>query len=240
MKRLIAKIKRELTALRNKLTISRDFRAKLGQNYHALTWPERLAYRLWYYRHLSPADRFFFEGERGLAGQMYIRDRAALHETILHFKPRYCIEIGTWTGGGSTFFLADAFRRLGNGTLFTLESDRYTHDQARRYYRHHLPALDRHINFVHGHDITTFKPVIESFGGLDCCFLDGAEDSTETAEQYKFLEPYFRPGTILMAHDWHTTKTAALRPQITADPHWQLVKEIGAPESVGFVVFKRV
>lgn len=238
MDSLIQKISRRIKRLLKQFTISRNLKAKLNHNYHALSWLEKLVYRLFYRRKMPQVDRFFFEGELGLAGQMYIRDREGLYNTILQFKPRHCLEIGTWTGGGSTFFLAKAFEKNGMGKLWTLETDPELHRDAIQYYRRHLPTLAPYVEFKQGNDISVFREILENAGGLDCCFLDGAEDSTETINQYHFLQPYLRSGSILIAHDWHTDKMTSLQPLIKADPEWQLVSEIEPPESVGFVVYQ--
>lgn len=215
------------------------FQNKLLHNYHELTGLEKIIYRLFIRRTFSPQKRFFFEGILALPGQMYTADRQALYEAILQFAPRYCLEIGTWTGGGSTYFIAKAFETLNkNGKLYTLEADDELFEKARGFYRGRLASTSRFVEFLCGADIGCFRKIIQSYGGLDCCFLDGAEDSNETIAQYEFLKPFFRCGTILMAHDWNTEKMAKLKPLLLGDAQWALVKKIDPPESVGFVIFK--
>jgi hypothetical protein len=110
-------------------------------NYHELDRWQRLQYWMWHRGCLSPEDRFFFEGHRWLPGQMYREERRALYEAVLARKPRLCFEIGTASGGGSTFFIASAFKALGAGMLIYLESVRVVHEQAKRRYSADLKHL---------------------------------------------------------------------------------------------------
>lgn len=238
VKKIGHKIKRELQWLGQQFVISKNLKSKLKHNYHGLSWLEKALYWIWYRRNLSPEERFFFEGERGLAGQMYIADRRGLYETIREFKPKHCLEIGTWEGGGSTLFISSALAHNGAGTLHTTEADPWTHSKAKNYYQRYLPTLNKHVDFILSSSVESFLPALAATNGLEACFLDGAEDSQETLAQYRFLEPHFHPGTILMAHDWNTDKMAALKPVLLSKPHWKLIKQIDPPDSVGFVVFK--
>lgn len=65
----------------------------------------------------------FFDGDSNLIGQMWLAERQALYEAVLRRKPKRCFEIGTWTGGGSTFFIVSALKEAGGGRLYTIEAD---------------------------------------------------------------------------------------------------------------------
>jgi predicted O-methyltransferase YrrM len=236
----IKRIPNYLLFLFRQFRISKDFYTKLEHNYHELTYIERLIYFFTIRKKLGKDDRFFFEGERRLNGQMYKADRKSLYDAILKFKPRYCIEVGTYTGGGSTYFLAKSFEELGSGKLYTLEIDYYLHKLAKDYYTKHLPKTSTYVEFLLGENVSKFKQIIEDYGNnLDCIFLDGAENGNETLEQYNFFKTYLRSGSILMAHDWNTEKTAALKPVLLNDNSWEIIAEIKPPKSVGFVIFRR-
>ena len=212
--------------------------ALLKQNYHVLNDLQRAWYRTQIAPGWTPEQRFFFEGDLGLIGQMYLAERAALFQTVLEFKPRRVFEVGTWTGGGSTYFLASAFARLGAGEVVTLEAHRVLNAISQSYYRMHLAHLMPHVRFLSGADVSTaFSALLAD--GLECVFLDGAEDAEQTWEQYQFFSAYFRPGTILMAHDWDTAKMAKVRPVLQADPGWELLMHLTQPDSIGFVTFRR-
>lgn len=211
-------------------------------NYHELiNRSEKTHYWLIDRWKLSKNDRFFFEGCKKLHGQMYIEDRKALYDLIISEKPKTCFEIGTYKGGGSTFFLSSAFAKVGNGKLITLESNIKLHQFAKNFYKKHLPLLEKHTIFLLGSSPTQFLPLIkENKNVVDCVFLDGSDDQVETVEQYKFFIQFFHSGSILMAHDWFTDKMKLLKPIIERDKQWINIKTINPPASVGFVIYQRV
>jgi predicted O-methyltransferase YrrM len=221
----------------NNLYISKDFKEKLTMNFHSLTVLEMIIYFLFIRPFWNKEKRFFFEGSLPLLGQMYIADRKALYDTILEFKPETCFEIGTYTGGGSTYFLAKAFEKNGRGKLITMESMPYYYEKAKNYYSKKLPHLSKHVEFILGSTANAFDKYIPE-GGIDCVFLDGAEDAKESLEQFNYFLPHFHKGTIIMMHDWNTEKMAALKPVITENNRFQILRVILPPESVGFAVVK--
>src|SRR5574340_724385 len=93
--------------LLEQLKISFRFKDKLLHNFHELTLVERLLYFICHRPFWDKERKFFFEGSRSISGQMYIADRRGLYEAILEFQPHNCFEIGTYTGGGSTYFIAE-------------------------------------------------------------------------------------------------------------------------------------
>jgi predicted O-methyltransferase YrrM len=210
----------------------------LRHNYHELSTSEKLHYWLVGRRRLSPQDRFFFEGHRSLPGQMYLAERKALYTAVLSKRPRYCFEIGTAGGGGSTFFIASAFRFLGSGQLVSLEASEPSHLAARRRYDRDLSYLKPYITLLHGASPNAFLPYIREMGSqVECLFLDGSDSPEESLSQYEFFFPYARPGTVLMAHDWNDVKMSTLRPVIERDGRWILRTGLTQPDSVGFVVY---
>jgi predicted O-methyltransferase YrrM len=212
------------------------YRDKLRHNLHELSRLERVRYFGLDRLPLEPERRRFFEGCRRLPGQMWIEDRKGLYEAVLRHRPRCCFEIGTYTGGGSTYFLASAFASLGTGKVITLERDRSLYEGARSAYRRLLPHLLPHVEFLHGGSPQAFRPYIEQAGGVDCCFLDGADDATESVAQFEFFEPFFGAGALFMAHDWDTEKMRLLRPLVESRAEWQTELCLGPPASVGFIV----
>lgn len=218
--------------------ITPNFKEKLANNFHELTVLEMLVYLVFIRPFWGKEKRFFFEGSLPLLGQMYITERKLLFDTIKENKPRHCFEIGTYTGGGSTYFLAKAFESIGAGKLITMEIDPYYYNKAKYYYERKIPSVGKHVEFILGSKAAAFDDVIKSYGGVDCVFLDGAEDGEQTLAQYNYFSPFFHKGTILMVHDWNTEKTRMLKPVLLEDKKWKLIKEIKPPESVGFAIFK--
>ncbi len=222
------------------LRITSDFKLKLIHNFHELTFLEMFIYFSFIRPFWNKEKRFFFEGSLPLLGQMYIAERKLLFDTVKENKPRHCFEIGTYTGGGSTYFLAKAFESLGTGKLITMEIDPYYHKKAKDYFTKKIPAVGKYIEFVLSSKAEKFDEFIKIYGGVDCVFLDGAEDSEQTLSQYNYFLPYFHKGTILMVHDWNTIKTLALKPVMLNDDKWKIIKEIKEPESVGLIIFEMI
>lgn len=180
---------------------------------------------------LPPRTRWFVEGRPGLDGQLWLADRRLLYETVRALRPAHCFEIGTWKGGGSTLFLAQALRDNGAGVLHTIEVDAAMVEHARRYYQAHLPQLLPHVDFHVG-------DYVKEFGTLDTIpadlvFLDGAEDGRETLAQYEFLLPRAHRGTVLLVHDWLTDKARLVRERLEQSPDWRIDTVLLPPRSVG-------
>lgn len=215
------------------------YKKKLIHHFHELNRRQRLRYHLIDRFRFSEQDRFFFEGSRKVPGQMFLAERRQLYETILKYKPRQCFEVGTHTGGGSTFFLASAFAELGTGKVVTIECEVSYYNFAKRSYEKYLRHLLPFVEFVHGSSMEAFLPYIDN-NGVDCFFLDGADDAGQTVGQCRFFDPYFKPGTILMVHDWHEDKMKKLKPMLLEERgSWTKVVELGQPESPGFAIFRK-
>lgn len=219
--------------------ITLKFKEKLSQNFHTLTPGEMVLYFLFFRPFWSKERRFFFEGSLGLMGQMYVAERKAIYELMLTHKPRQCFEIGTFTGGGSTFFISAAFSTLNHGTLITMENNNHYYQKAVGYFSKHLPKLNQHIHFIFNDSTSAFDDLISFQTGVDAVFFDGAEDDSQTLSQYHYFEPHFKSGSVIMFHDWETKKTAAIRPIIENDPQWEPLVVLTPPISVGFAAFKR-
>ena len=210
----------------------------LRHNYHELNSSERLQYWLVGRHRLSAEDRFFFEGHRPLPGQMYLAERRALYTAVLTRRPQYCFEIGTASGGGSTFFIATAFRAIGSGQLVSLEALESSYLAARHRYDRDLSYLKPYVRLLQGTTPAAFLPYIREMGSqVECLFLDGSDSPEESLSQYEFFLPYARTGTILMAHDWDDVKMSKLRPVVEGDRRWTLRTRLTQPDSVGFVVY---
>ena len=206
-------------------------------NFHELDEIGRILYMVAVKPKWDGRRQFFFEGCRDLIGQMYIAERMALYDAIIRHRPKNCFEIGTYTGGGSTLFISTAFKDLGNGRLVTLEADQNYYLLAASFYEQYLPDQKARTKFLLGDRPDLFRPMIEEDGGVDCVFLDGASDPRQTMEQFQFFEPHFRPGSIVMCHDWDFDKQAILRPHLEARSDWELEVRLTDPDSVGFVVY---
>lgn len=234
-------MKNKIKFLLKGLYISSDFHSKLKYyNFHTLTILEMVLYFIFFRPFWNKERKIFFEGSLGLLGQMYSAERRLLYDTIIKYRPRHCFEIGTYTGGGSTYFIAKAFEKIGSGKLITMEIDPYYHNKAKNYFENKISKIGKHVDFVLGAKPSMFDGYIEEYKDIDCVFLDGAEDSEQTLEQYHYFYPHFHKGTILMVHDWNTEKTRTLKPVLLGANTWKQLKEINRPESVGLAIFEKI
>ena len=212
------------------------YREKLKHNYHELTAREKLRYKIIDRFFLPGSRKFFFEGCAEIPGQMYWQERQELYNSILNTRPNSCFEIGTYTGGGSTFFLASAFSELGRGKVYTLEANRSLFERAKRMYAQYLPGLLPYVEFIFGDSPESFIPFIHN--NVECFFLDGSDNRQESVGHYQFFMDYLQPGSIMIAHDWDSEKQVLLKPIIENNTRWKLILKLGLPESVGFVIYR--
>lgn len=222
------------------LRISPHFTEKFSHNFHELTLLEMFVYYVFFRPFWTKEQRFFFEGSLPLLGQMYVDERKSLYDIIVTRKPRHCFEIGTYTGGGSTYFLAKAFEKIQAGKIITMEIDPYYYNKAKNYFTKKIPKVGAHAEFILGEKAEEFDTYIKEYGKVDCAFLDGAEDGSQTLNQYNYFLPFFHTGSLLIIHDWNTEKTRLLKPVIVANKSWKLLVELTPPRSVGMVIFEKV
>lgn len=210
--------------------------ADLG-SYHYLDPPRQSLWRA--VRRFAPRrQRFFFEGCIQVPGQLWYPERELLYETVRRHRPEVVFEVGTWLGGGSTLFIAQALHDNGRGTLHTIELDRATHAVAVAGYRSHLPHLLPHVTFHIGSSTTVYPPILAGMSRIDCVLLDGIEPNV-TLSEFDMFEPLLAPGAVLMAHDWADVKMSLVRPRLEASAHWVLEQLIEPPTSPGFAVLRR-
>jgi predicted O-methyltransferase YrrM len=189
---------------------------------------------------VPPKPRLYYEGRPPLEGQMWYRERKMLFQTIRRFKPIHCFEIGTWKGGGSTLFIAQALAENGKGMLHTIENNPEFRKQAEENFRKHLPDLFPFVDFRFGDYRQVFSEILNSAGRIDFLILDGPEDAQATLEQFWFFRPFMKPGALLMVHDWLTEKARLIRPILEDSNEWCLEKILLPPRSVGLAFTVKV
>lgn len=199
---------------------------------------KRLAWRA--IRHLLPArTRWFIEGDPHLRGQLWFSERKMLHEAVRRQRPEHCFEIGTWHGGGSTLFIAQALYENKSGVLHTIEIDPLLQLSAKSSYAQHLPRLLPFVEFHLGDYRREFVSPLEKATRVDFLFLDGAEDGEQTLAQYEFFSPWLKPGSLLLVHDWLSEKTRLLRPEIERSGKWSQQRVLQPPASLGMALLER-
>lgn len=216
----------------------KKFKIKLKHNFWELNNLEKIIYLVFIRPFSDKKDRLFFDGNFMLPGQMYKAERKALYDAVVNSKPDLCFEIGTYTGGGSTFFISEALKDLKHGKLITTESDEFLWNKAKERYGKYIKNNFKFVEFLHTESTSVFIPHLEKKDYRHFILLDGAEDSKQTLEQYLFFKPFFKDGTILALHDWNTEKSASVKPVILSEPKWQKIKELQQPESIGLAIFE--
>jgi len=220
-------------------TLVRQFRRGLRMNLQAFSPGQRRFYQLAVRPFTSAADRTFFEGIPGISGQMYRAERRALHDLLRERAPAFAFEIGTFNGGGSTYFQALALAKVGRGRLVTLEISPELHAAAVALYATRLPALRPHVEFLLGGSPALFEPFLLQAGAAEFVFLDGAEHAEQSLAQYRFFEPWFRSGSVLAMHDWNTEKMRLVKQLVVEGAAWRRLVELGEPDSIGFAAYVR-
>jgi predicted O-methyltransferase YrrM len=183
--------------------------------------------------------KLFYEGCLTIPGQLWYSERKALYQAIRAQKPRIVFEVGTWFGGGSTFFIGQALYDNGFGILHTVEADPAAHNSAVAAYQQELPNLMPHLKFFLGNSLDVYPELLTTLGSIDALFLDGAQDPVQTLDEFLMFQPFLKSGSLLIAHDWDNEKMQLLRSRIEQLPDWYLKKKLTAPHSLGFVIYRR-
>lgn len=182
---------------------------------------------------IPPKIRWFLEGHSKLSGQLWFEERKLIYNIVRTLKPQYCFEIGTWKGGGSTYFIGQALYENGSGILHTVETNRGFYDEARNNYQIYLQYMTQYVEFHLGDYKEIYSQLLSSIGRLDLLFLDGLEDAQETLNQYNFFFPYIRSGSIIFVHDWFTEKARLVKFLIQNADDWEIKKILTPPYSIG-------
>jgi predicted O-methyltransferase YrrM len=190
-------------------------------------------------RFIPRQTRLFYEGCIALPGQLWYSERKILYEAIRLHKPRTVFEVGTWYGGGSTLFIAQALHDNGCGILYTVEPDPMAHEKAVKGYERELPNLLPHLKFFLGNSVDVFPKELNTFKQIDALFLDGAQDPVQTEREFSMFETHLRPGAVFIAHDWDNEKMKSIRPRIETSSEWILEELLTAPHSLGLAVYRR-
>jgi predicted O-methyltransferase YrrM len=211
----------------------------LRSSYENLS-PQEQRQWAWLRLFLPHRVRWYFEGCRSIPGQLWRAERKLLYETIRKVKPSTVVEVGTWHGGGSTYFISQALHDNGFGMLHTIEINPDAHQTAKDNYRRHLPHLLGHVHFHLGKATDIYPPLLRELKNIDTVFLDGSASPNEARDEFEMFKPFLRRGAVVLMHDWDNEKMTLLRPYIEQSSEWKVQQTITAPHSVGFAVVERV
>jgi predicted O-methyltransferase YrrM len=211
----------------------------LQRSYHALGEKKREQW-LWVRRFVPHRVRWFFEGCIEVPGQLWRVERRLLYEAIRARRPAAVFEVGTWYGGGSTYFISQALYENRKGVLHTVEVDAKLHAAAVGNYDGWLAHLKPYVQFHLGRALEVYPALLKDVGRVDVLFLDGAQDAGETLAEFGMFLPYLKRDAVLAAHDWDNDKMALVRPIIEHGGEWRITRRATAPQSVGFVVCEKL
>jgi predicted O-methyltransferase YrrM len=210
----------------------------LRYSYDNLSLQEKRRWK-WIRSFLPHGVRWYFEGCMSIPGQLWRADRKLLYQTIRKIKPNTVLEVGTWHGGGSTYFISQALHDNGFGVLHTVEIDREAHEAAKDNYRRYLPHLLEHVHFHFGKATEIYPPLLRELRPIDAVFLDGSANAEEALHEFEMFKPFLQRKAVVLMHDWDNEKMLLLRPRIEQSSEWRVQQVITAPQSVGFAVVER-
>lgn len=172
-------------------------------------------------------------------GQMTPSERECMYNVLIEKKPETLFEIGTWKGGGSTYFISSALLENKKGTLYTIECEKKFYDHAINLYNTTLSYLSPYIKFFFGKSEEIYSEILKNIKDIDFLLLDGKEDSNQTIIEYNMFVSHFHSGSLLACHDWNIGKMEKLKPIIKNDKNWTLIKELNEGPT-GFCIYIRV
>jgi predicted O-methyltransferase YrrM len=173
-------------------------------------------------------------------GQMTPEERKVLYNLVLTYKPSNIFEVGTWKGGGSTYFLSSALHELGAGKLHTVEIFPEFYNHAINLYNTDLAMLRGFIDFHLGDSTEEFSKVFSNPDiKADFVLLDGKEYSYQTLVEYNFFKSKMPLGSVLAFHDWKTEKMGIIKNLIKVGEDWKVLEYL--PEGpTGFISFEKL
>jgi predicted O-methyltransferase YrrM len=181
----------------------------------------------------------FLEGCIHIPGQMWIAERKFLYDLVKRYRPEIAIEVGTWKGGGSTYFIASALSENKKGKLFTVESCEEFYKEAVQAYKTYLPELCLYVNFLFGESCNIYPTILKGLSQIDLAFFDGGDDPSKAVKEFEIFDSYFHKGSIIVMHDWNNEKMSLMKPfLIKRFIQWEKIGELSFPQSqVGIVAF---
>jgi hypothetical protein len=151
-------------------------------------------------------------------GQMSIKEKEYIYNTVKNTNSKQAIESGTWYGGGSTLSLVKGLSETG-GILYTFEENHSFYEVAKRFYDN--SSYTNNIKLYNTSFIDGLKNLSYEFlNSVDLILLDGGDELpnglhklnisayiqnynvSENVQSFKFLEDKIKIGCNLLLHDW--------------------------------------
>jgi hypothetical protein len=175
-------------------------------------------------------NKDFFLDQKFLDGEMLPYERFKLYTWISEIKPKVVFEVGTGTGGGSTFFIASAILNM------KLNSTIYTCDPSRSPTKEFLDEFES-VKFYRNFSNIVIPDLINNEISPDFIMFDGPEDPMIAYNDLIYLEKYISNDTYFCMHDWdeyrnydnsRSTKSVKVREYIENSLNWTLVEKLDA------------
>lgn len=159
----------------------------------------------------------FFLKSPFLDAEMTPYERNRLYTWIIENMPKCVFEVGTGLGGGSTYYIAEAFKDIGSGKIYTCDPGRHPSNSFLDQYKDIVFYHQKSSQWLIDHLIN--EQIIPDF-----LMFDGPEDPTIALEDIIKLEKIIKTGTLFCMHDWEfekrgydngiSTKSKLIRPYI--------------------------
>lgn len=170
-------------------------------------------------------------------GQLCPEERQTLYKLVTQHKPSVVCEVGTWRGGGSTYFLSLGLAQNGVGKLYSVELDTSFYQQATALYAGELSYLKPFVELHFGNSLEIYPTILSTAKRVDMVFLDGAEDPQQTVKELQMFQPHLSDGAIVAMHDWKTAKCRDVKPMLRDTSTWTPIVEF-LHTTTGFVAFQ--
>jgi hypothetical protein len=152
-----------------------------------------------------------------MEGQLSIKERRLLYRTIREERPRIVFEIGTWNGGGSTYFLLSALYNNDRGQLYTTEADKEHYEHAvELYQKGDLAYLGSRVTF-YNHRAVDIINLLSVKSEIDIMLIDGSDDPTMALYEFAYARRHIPIDGLVICHDWGEGKTSKLKPVLEND-----------------------
>lgn len=170
-------------------------------------------------------------------GQLTVKEREFLHQAVLDYKPELVFEVGTWKGGGSTSQIVKALEKNGKGILVTCETDKEFYEEALGLYKD-----NQFIELYLVSSDIVITDLLSKERIPDFLFFDGPEDRETAYDDFRYIEPALKSGSIFCMHDWDwpSIKAETIRPYLECSKRWSLISKLTLPESVGICLWKKI
>lgn len=157
-------------------------------------------------------------------GQLDKLERSRIEQIILENKPKFCLEVGTWYGGGSTKTILTALKKNNTGFLFGIEYDKSIYKKMVENISSYFPDINNYFKPYFGRSTEAIKQILEEnqLDKIDFVFLDGGNNPNEQIQEFDFLDRLIPIGGYILAHDVKARKGKYLKNYLRNLSNWEI------------------